>query len=104
MRSRTILRTTAWSSSRWLHGNLLAIALVLLVATFSAQAVAVAKVYVSDAIRQIGNLAVQTHGGIGFTWEHDLHLYYRRAKSDEYLLGDASFHREQMAELIFSGQ
>ena len=70
----------------------------------AAQAVAIAKIYVSDAVRQVGNLAVQTHGGIGFTWEHDLHLYYRRAKSDEYLLGDASFHREQMAELIFGGQ
>jgi alkylation response protein AidB-like acyl-CoA dehydrogenase len=64
------------------------------------RAVAVAKVYVSDAVRKAGNLAVQSHGGIGFTWEHDLHLYYKRAKADEYLFGDATFHRERLAEMI----
>lgn len=63
-------------------------------------AIAVAKAYASDAVRQTGNLAVQVHGGIGFTWEHDLQLYYRRAKADEYLLGDASHHREALAKLM----
>lgn len=67
----------------------------------AAHAAAVAKIFVSDAVRQAGNLAVQVHGGIGFTWEHDLHLYYKRAKADEHLFGDASFHREQLAELVF---
>ena len=65
------------------------------------RAVAVAKAYISDAARQVGNMAIQAHGGIGFTWEHELHIYYKRAKSNEYLLGDASFHREQIAQLIF---
>ncbi len=58
------------------------------------QAVSVAKAYTSDAARRAGNLAVQTHGGIGFTWEHDLHLYYKRAKANEFLFGDTCFHRE----------
>jgi alkylation response protein AidB-like acyl-CoA dehydrogenase len=62
----------------------------------AAQAVAVAKAYTSDAARIAGNLAVQCHGGIGFTWEHDLHLYYKRAKANEFLFGDASFHRDQL--------
>jgi len=60
----------------------------------AAQAVSVAKAYTSDAARTAGNLAVQCHGGIGFTWEHDLHLYYKRAKANEFLFGDASFHRD----------
>lgn len=60
------------------------------------QAVAVAKAYASDTVREMGNLAVQVHGGIGFTWEHDLHLYYKRAKADELLFGDASFHRRRL--------
>ncbi len=60
------------------------------------QAVAVAKACTSDAVRQSGNLAVQVHGGIGFTWEHDLQLYYKRAKADELLFGDASFHRRAL--------
>ena len=60
------------------------------------QAIAVAKAYTSDAARVAGNLAVQCHGGIGFTWEHDLHLYYKRAKADEFLFGDASLHRDHL--------
>jgi alkylation response protein AidB-like acyl-CoA dehydrogenase len=43
---------------------------------------------------------VQVHGGIGFTWEHDLQLYYKRSKSSETLFGDATFHRERLARLI----
>jgi alkylation response protein AidB-like acyl-CoA dehydrogenase len=44
---------------------------------------------------------VQVHGGIGFTWEHDLHLYYRRSKASEILFGDAAHHRAQLADLVF---
>ena len=66
------------------------------------KAVAVAKSYTSDAARTTGNLAVQCHGGIGFTWEHDLHLYYKRAKADEFLLGDGSFHREKIGAAILA--
>jgi alkylation response protein AidB-like acyl-CoA dehydrogenase len=40
------------------------------------------------------------HGGMGFTWENDLHLYYRRAKASETMLGDATFHRERIAKLV----
>ena len=63
-------------------------------------AVSIAKAYCSDAYREVGNRAVQVHGGIGFTWEHDIHLYYRRSKSSETLFGDATFHRERIARLI----
>jgi alkylation response protein AidB-like acyl-CoA dehydrogenase len=61
-------------------------------------AVSVAKAYCSDAYREVANRGVQVHGGIGFTWEHDLQLYYKRAKSSETLFGDANFHRERVAE------
>ena len=42
-------------------------------------AVSVAKAYASDAYREVGNRAIQVHGGMGFTWENDVHLFYRRA-------------------------
>jgi alkylation response protein AidB-like acyl-CoA dehydrogenase len=64
------------------------------------RAVSMAKAYCSDAAREVGNRGVQVHGGIGFTWEHDLHLFYRRAKADELLFGDATFHREKIAQLL----
>jgi alkylation response protein AidB-like acyl-CoA dehydrogenase len=48
----------------------------------------------------VGNRAIQIHGGMGFTWENDLHLYYRRAKASETMLGDATFHRERLARLV----
>lgn len=63
-------------------------------------AVAIAKAYCSDAYREVANRAVQVHGGIGFTWEHDLQLYYKRSKASETLFGDATFHRERIARLI----
>lgn len=66
----------------------------------AAAAAAVAKAYASDAARTVGNRGIQVHGGMGFTWENDLHLYYRRAKASETLLGDATFHREQLARLV----
>jgi alkylation response protein AidB-like acyl-CoA dehydrogenase len=40
------------------------------------------------------------HGGIGFTWEHDMHLYFKRAKSTQQFLGDAAFHRERLSRQI----
>ncbi len=63
-------------------------------------AVSVAKVYASDACRETGNRGVQVQGGMGFTWENDVHLYYRRAKASESAFGDATFHRERIARLI----
>jgi alkylation response protein AidB-like acyl-CoA dehydrogenase len=63
-------------------------------------AVSIAKMYASDAYRNVGNRGIQVHGGMGFTWENDIHLYYRRAKASETMLGDAIFHRERIAKLV----
>jgi alkylation response protein AidB-like acyl-CoA dehydrogenase len=65
-----------------------------------AEAAAVAKIWCSDAYTTVATENVQIHGGIGFTWEHDAHLYFRRARADEQLLGDATFHRERLATLL----
>jgi len=65
----------------------------------AAAAVSIAKIYASDAARTVGNRGIQIHGGMGFTWENDLHLYYRRAKASETTFGDATFHRERLARL-----
>jgi alkylation response protein AidB-like acyl-CoA dehydrogenase len=59
-----------------------------------ARAVSVAKAYTSDAICRVAGEALQLHGGIGFTWEHDLHLYIRRARTNALLYGDTTHHRE----------
>src|SRR5690242_6262614 len=69
----------------------------------AAAAVSVAKIYASDASRNVGNHGIQVHGGMGFTWENDIHLYYRRAKASETMLGDAAFHRERIAKLVIDG-
>jgi alkylation response protein AidB-like acyl-CoA dehydrogenase len=69
----------------------------------ASMAVSVAKAYCSDAYREVCNRGVQVHGGIGFTWEHDLQLYYKRSKSSETLFGDATFHRERIARLVVDG-
>jgi alkylation response protein AidB-like acyl-CoA dehydrogenase len=63
-------------------------------------AVSIAKMYASDAARTVGNRGIQVHGGMGFTWENDVHLYYRRAKASETAFGDAIFHRERIARLV----
>jgi alkylation response protein AidB-like acyl-CoA dehydrogenase len=62
--------------------------------------VSIAKAYCSDAFREVGNRGVQVHGGIGFTWEHDLQLYYKRSKASETMFGDATFHRERIAQAV----
>jgi alkylation response protein AidB-like acyl-CoA dehydrogenase len=61
---------------------------------------AMAKSYVSDAYRIVAGEGIQIHGGIGFTWEHDMHIYFKRAKGSEFTFGDATFNREIVAELI----
>ena len=70
----------------------------------AATSVSIAKMYASDAARTVGNRGIQVHGGMGFTWENDLHLYYRRAKTSETMLGDAAFHRERIAKLVIDGK
>jgi len=62
-------------------------------------AASVAKSYCSDAFAHLGGEGVQIHGGIAFTWEHDMHLFLRRIKAAEVLLGDASYHRDRIATL-----
>jgi alkylation response protein AidB-like acyl-CoA dehydrogenase len=61
---------------------------------------AMAKAYVSDAYRHVAAENIQIHGGVGFTWEYDCHLFFKRAKSDEAWLGDATHHRERVATLL----
>ena len=59
-----------------------------------------AKSYCSEAYFHAAAETIQIHGGIGFTWEHPAHLYFKRAKSSELLLGDPSYHRELLAQRI----
>ena len=65
---------------------------------------ALAKAYCSDAFASAATETIQIHGGIGFTWEHDAHLYYRRAKSTEQFLGSPAAHRDALAGLLLAGE
>jgi len=65
----------------------------------ASRAASMAKARMSDVYMRTADRAVQIHGGIGFTWEHDMHLWFKRAKWNEYTLGDASYHRERVAQL-----
>ncbi len=62
-----------------------------------------AKAYCSEAYSHVAAENIQVHGGIGFTWEHDAHLYYRRAKSSEVMLGSPTHHREIAATYLIDG-
>jgi alkylation response protein AidB-like acyl-CoA dehydrogenase len=59
-----------------------------------------AKAYCSEAYFHAAGENIQIHGGIGFTWEHDAHMYFKRAKSSELMLGDPAYHRELLAQRI----
>jgi alkylation response protein AidB-like acyl-CoA dehydrogenase len=63
-------------------------------------AASTAKTWASDASKRVMAGALQVHGGIGFTWEHDLHLFMKRAQLDQLAFGDAVFHRERLAALL----
>ncbi|HEX4218190.1 MAG TPA: acyl-CoA dehydrogenase family protein [Acidimicrobiales bacterium] len=63
-------------------------------------AASTAKVWCSDASKRVMASGLQVHGGIGFTWEHDLHLYMKRAQFAGLSYGDAAFHRDRVAELL----
>ena len=65
----------------------------------AAAAVATAGSYVDDTFAHICGEALQLHGGIGFTWEHDVHLFTRRAKVNQVLYGDSAWHREHLVRL-----
>jgi alkylation response protein AidB-like acyl-CoA dehydrogenase len=66
----------------------------------AAAAASAAKVWSSDAARRVMASGLQVHGGIGFTWEHDLHLFLKRSQLDQMAFGDAAFHRERLAQLL----
>ncbi|MGA8016636.1 MAG: acyl-CoA dehydrogenase family protein [Candidatus Dormiibacterota bacterium] len=63
-------------------------------------AVSMAKAYAGDAARWVTSTAIQVHGGIGFTWEHDAHLLFKRAKWGEVMYGDGRHHRERVAQRL----
>jgi alkylation response protein AidB-like acyl-CoA dehydrogenase len=63
-------------------------------------AASAAKVWCSDAARRVMASGLQVHGGIGFTWEHDLHLFLKRSQLDQVTFGDASHHRERIALIL----
>jgi alkylation response protein AidB-like acyl-CoA dehydrogenase len=62
-------------------------------------AVSVAKAKASDTAREATAAMIQFHGGIGYTWEHDAHFFFKRAKRQEYAYGSAADHRERIAQL-----
>lgn len=68
----------------------------------AATAVPMAKAYASDMAKTVTSEAIQVHGGIGFTWEHDMHLYHRRALAGEANFGNAPIHRESVAKALLS--
>ncbi|MFC6981145.1 acyl-CoA dehydrogenase family protein [Microbulbifer taiwanensis] len=64
------------------------------------EAASIAKAYCSDAYFQNAGDALQIHGGVGFTWEYDVHLHLKRAKASEHFLGSGDYHRERVAQLL----
>jgi alkylation response protein AidB-like acyl-CoA dehydrogenase len=65
-------------------------------------AASVAKAKASDVARDATAAMIQLHGGIAFTWEHDAHIFFKRAKREEYAYGDATWHRERIAQLLLN--
>ena len=68
------------------------------------EAASICKAYCSDAYFKNAAQALQIHGGVGFTWEYDVHLHFKRAKASEHYLGNASYHRERLAQLLLEGE
>lgn len=66
-------------------------------------AACMAKAYASDAGWRVPDAAIQVHGGIGFTWEHDLHFFLKRGRANAATFGDAKWHRERVADAVLSG-
>lgn len=64
------------------------------------EAAAIVKAYCSETFYFNAGSGLQMHGGVGFTWEYDIQLYFKRAKSTETLLGNAVWHREQLAKML----
>ncbi len=68
-------------------------------ATDAPRAASIAKSHLSDVYTKSASKAVQLHGGIGFTWEHDIHFWFKRAKWNESAFGDPTYHRERIARI-----
>lgn len=68
-----------------------------------ALATSIAQAVCSGALTHVANDTIQVHGGIGFTWEHQAHLYYKRAATDAVLLGSAEQHRDRVAAMVLDG-
>jgi alkylation response protein AidB-like acyl-CoA dehydrogenase len=66
-------------------------------------AASIAKAYSSDAGWRVPDASIQVHGGIGFTWEHDLHFFLKRGKANAAMFGDSRWHRERVADAILAG-
>jgi alkylation response protein AidB-like acyl-CoA dehydrogenase len=66
-------------------------------------AASIAKAYASDAGWRVPDASIQVHGGIGFTWEHDLHFFLKRGKQNAAMFGDAKWHRERVADAVLAG-
>jgi alkylation response protein AidB-like acyl-CoA dehydrogenase len=64
------------------------------------EAASIAKAWCSDAFFESTAESLQLHGGVGFTWEYDVHLYLKRARATENILGNSAFHREQIAKIL----
>ena len=68
------------------------------------EAASVAKAWCSDAYFFNAGSGIQLHGGVGFTWEYDIQLYFKRAKSSETFLGNGAYHRERIARALLDGE
>jgi alkylation response protein AidB-like acyl-CoA dehydrogenase len=64
------------------------------------EAASIARAYCSEAFSRCAADAIQIHGGMGFTWDHPAHLYFKRARASATLLGDPAYHREQVAQIM----
>ncbi len=85
--SRSIAYWAAWAQD---HGD----------PKEAALAASVAKAYCSEAFTRVSSGTIQVLGGTGFAWENDAHLYIKRAKANEQALGDPTYHREQVVQLL----
>jgi alkylation response protein AidB-like acyl-CoA dehydrogenase len=65
-------------------------------------AASMAKAYASDAGWRVPDASIQVHGGIGFTWEHDLHFFLKRGKANAAMFGDSKWHRERVADAVLA--
>ena len=63
-------------------------------------ATSMAKAWCSDIYKHVAGEGIQIHGAIGFTWDHDMHLYFKRAKASEVAYGDGSYHRDKVARIL----